>query len=480
MLAMLFAGMQPAPAMAAAGPTNCNFMTPPTHNVDPLEYAIATNPDVQYKWADLANAMGFGWCGGQTYDAKNNITEGYVGQNFDVTSKGVGSASPSYTLTAHYIGNGGGYDDNDRLVMTLSNFRVLFDPSGNSFQWTNPKYVLGNPVIGSSEIADNASNTADNFSKQYQYSVSGTVTHETDFSFTEGASLAEEVDVSVPDIADSKTTLTVSFSATQGWSDSTSTTTSQNIGDTYNAIIPADTQRTIEQETNYSTNSIDYSTNAEIVYDVSFSGFLKYGGNCEESLSRPQVAFNLGSAGNLGGHQNSLWGASDYIEDLYANNNIPNYNQGSGGSINWSEVEGGVYYDGSTSLSSGYSASDVDSLVNQEIYGNPEGANVKGTFTYNGTTTDMTATDPTPLYRLGSLSATGAIPTLDVNDTYDLSQLTLAGNDVAGVPFYGLGSLPVTWKVLSGNAVSISGDALTAVAPGTATVTASVTDTYVG
>jgi hypothetical protein len=61
-----------------------------------LEYSIATDPNVQYKWATLANDLGFGWCGGQISDssATNGISEGYVGENFDVQRKLDSNSNP--------------------------------------------------------------------------------------------------------------------------------------------------------------------------------------------------------------------------------------------------------------------------------------------------------------------------------------------------------------------------------------------------
>jgi len=84
-----------------------------------LQFKLVSDPVVLLHLASLANALGFGWCGG--------TNTGSVGTGFDVRR-----VDKQIWAQAHYNGSdpyAAGYRATDRLVMIFEDISLEIDPS---------------------------------------------------------------------------------------------------------------------------------------------------------------------------------------------------------------------------------------------------------------------------------------------------------------------------------------------------------------
>jgi hypothetical protein len=421
-----------------------NMITPDQKDEEQIKFAIANNSEVIYKWSLLAHYLGFGWCGGTKY--------GTVGTDFSVKR----TTDGNYELIANYREDdpyADGYRADDRLKITLSNFRVSFN--SDDFQMQPAITTTSGQRVASSYVASNEGEESTNFSKEYSYSTGGEITHET--NTTLGISIGMSTTVSANCMFGGvESTISTEFTAEHGWSDSTTKSTGDTITDTFEADVPAHTRRVIEQMTNDVISTINYKVNAEILYNVKFEGFLRNGGNAyiKHPTDRPTVKLELG---------NDVTSASEYLYDLYTHRNIPGYNTW----IDWSWLE----------TQEDVGASAINNLVVKRIYNSPEASLVEGKFTYKGIATSMRAGDPVPLYPLQTIDVTGTINPLFVGDTFNLNSLKLTGLDSKSTSYYNFDKLPIKWSIKSGDSFAqISGNTLTAKAQGSGALTATIGD----
>ena len=143
----------------------------------------------------------------------------------------------------------------------------------------------------------------------------------------------------------------------------------------------------------------------------------------------------------------TLTGA-DQNSDLYSLAGLP---------TTWSIVSGNSFASISGSALTGLAAGPV--TVEAAVYGLISQLN-------------LTVYNPS---QLNAVTATSSLPDMRVGDNCNLSQLVaLAGSDQYSNSF-DISGLPVSWSIVpGGNYASISGDTLTAIAPGSGTITASV------
>lgn len=271
-----------------------------------LRYKVASHPIVIEKLALLAHVLGFGWCGGTRSQ--------HIGGDFDVSKSGT-----SYILQARYNKNdpfSDGYWADRRLKITLSKFIVLIDPSKLSF--AKPYITEMEPSTLSTSVATNFSHeTAANTTCTASYQLAKTVTHSTNFSFTEGVKISAKQKVSIP-FAESEISEEFSFSSTQGWTNSESTTESETLAKSCNVEVPRRSKVHVAVIVERTKSEVNYTGEALVEFDVAFEGFLRWSGNGRKDhpTNRPTMKAQFGSE--------EKHGLEDII-DQYEHRHIPGY-----------------------------------------------------------------------------------------------------------------------------------------------------------
>ncbi|MDD1443904.1 aerolysin family beta-barrel pore-forming toxin [Dolichospermum sp. ST_sed3] len=87
----------------------------------------------------------------------------------------------------------------------------------------------------------------------------------------------------------------LSASASQGWTNSKTTTKTITNTAAYTAPLPSRTERTVSLLALQTSSSVDYTSVAQVSFDISYSGFLSAGANAREDATtdRPVVTVNL-------------------------------------------------------------------------------------------------------------------------------------------------------------------------------------------
>ena len=270
-------------------------------------YRVATDPTVTYNLAKLASMLGFAWAGGTQY--------GTVGQGFDVS---YAPGTKSYVLQAHYNASdpyASGYRANERLKITLSNFRTEIDAS--SFVYGTPVEGGHTPIQLDSYMAVNHSDYEDSVSKTFSKSTTTTTEHSTSTSLELGFSVSVEKTAKVPLVGEVTATTEFTFNHTDEWGSSESHEESFTAEDSYTAVVPPHSKRLLKMVATQIESSVAYTAYGKIVFDIEFSGFMSAGANALPSHTedRPTVTLKFGTA--------TVSGLQDIL-DQYARRNIPN------------------------------------------------------------------------------------------------------------------------------------------------------------
>lgn len=276
-------------------------------DVENLKYRVASDPTLIRNLAYFAHYLGFAWCGG--------TQSPYIGHNFDVFRNSDGS----YSMNAHYNSNDP-YADGDsahkRLKIRLKNFRVTIDPS--TFAYEDPVQTELTPIVLDEGYATNPSGTDSMISVALSSSHTETYSHETSVSLTLGVTVGITASASVPFGGGVEASTEFSFSTSQGWT--SSTTTSEVVGTewTYTAQVPAQSRKRITLLATRSKSDVSYTANAHVSFDIELEGFLRSSGNArsDHPTHRPTVTATFGSS-NMPGF--------DAILDQYDHSHIPGY-----------------------------------------------------------------------------------------------------------------------------------------------------------
>ena len=271
-----------------------------------LKFKVASDPNVISKLALFAHMLGFGWCGG----TRSNL----VGNDFEVRKSG-----DEYLLKGHYDSKdpyADGYWADKRLHIALRNFRITFDP--RSFVYGTPQIASLKPLMVSSYLARNDGDEEDTATKTFTYQLTEAVAHTTNFSFTEGFKVAVKWKAEIPFFGGGEASTEFSFGATQGWSDSSTTTEGETDTSTYTGKLPPHTQRLIRLIASRVSSDITYTATARIGFDVEFYNFLRYSGNAraDHPQDRPFVTLKFGTD-----YRDGL----DDIADKWKHRGIPGY-----------------------------------------------------------------------------------------------------------------------------------------------------------
>ena len=271
-----------------------------------LQFKLVSDPVVLLHLASLANALGFGWCGG--------TNTGSVGTGFDVRR-----VDKQIWAQAHYNGSdpyAAGYRATDRLVMIFEDISLEIDPS--TIQYGKPVLTKFEPSLISTLKTPNYGLTQIEARKEFTYELTETLTHTSSFSFTEGVKIAHTMTAKVPEVAESSTTFEFTFSAEQGWSDSSSTTQGKAETSGITCTVPPKSQVDIDLFVTNTESKVSYTCTAKLAFKVTFSGFMRWSGNArvDHPSDRPTQNFTFGT--------DSLT-ACEHIVDLFDHRDQPGY-----------------------------------------------------------------------------------------------------------------------------------------------------------
>ncbi|WDV45465.1 aerolysin family beta-barrel pore-forming toxin [Clostridiaceae bacterium M8S5] len=276
-------------------------------NEEDLKAKIINSPDFIKQHAYLAHYMGLGWCGG--------TRSRYVGEDFNFRKEG-----NKYVLQARYNPNdphSGGFWADKRLKMTVSNVRFYIDT--NTIVKGTEKVTNLDPIVAQIYEAVNRGNTEDTAVASFIYTKSKTVSKSTNISFEESFAVKSTGSVSVL-FASASFEHGWSFKAGQSWTDTTSDVDSVTVSTDYQTTVPAKSKKTIKLISYKKKSEIPYTVNIYMDYDITFSGFLRWGGNArvDHPKHRPFVNVTFGQ-GDLT--------AQEEIKRMYQNRHIPGYSE---------------------------------------------------------------------------------------------------------------------------------------------------------
>lgn len=293
-----------------AGTVAERFAVKDAQGTDDLMGRIANDPTVIANLANIAQALGFAWCGGSDFNQ--------VGRGFDV----VRLAAGSYAIKAR--GHSGdpaykGPRGEKRLTITLSDFRLLIDPMTMSFGPALIEQLQPAAII--TKIAENRGAAEDSTAVNFDYQLTTTTSHTFAWKITEGikviASVKAKTKVGLQEV-EVTAGYEVGFSSEQAWSDTTTEASSDTLKHAYEAKIPARSRRAITLYATRNRAQVAYTADAVVAFSIQFDGFLKWEGNArtDHPTDRPDCTVKFGDAKTSG---------AEHILDLYHHRHVPVY-----------------------------------------------------------------------------------------------------------------------------------------------------------
>lgn len=209
----------------------------------------------------LAHYLGYAWVGG-------NHSQ-YVGEDMDVTRDGDG-----WVIRGNNDGGCDGYRCGDKTSIKVSNFAYNLDP--DSFKHgdvTQSDRQLVKTVVGWA-INDSDTpqsgydvtlryDTATNWSKTNTYGLSEKVTTKNKFKW--------------PLVGE--TELSIEIAANQSWASQNGGSTTTSLSQSVRPTVPAHSKIPVKIELYKADISYPYEFKADVSYDLTLSGFLRWGGN---------------------------------------------------------------------------------------------------------------------------------------------------------------------------------------------------------
>ncbi|NRD74398.1 aerolysin family beta-barrel pore-forming toxin [Shewanella sp. VB17] len=250
-------------------PTNDNSDTIPVLSTN--EIPAGDEIDVQWKLVNdrnnfvkpnsyLTHYLGYAWVGGDHSD--------YVGEDMDITREGDG-----WLIKGNNQGSCDGYRCRDKSTIRVNNFAYTLDEnrfSHGSITESNKELVktisanaVNNTDVPQQVVINLRYDTSTDWSKTNTYGLSEKVTTKNTFKW--------------PLVGE--TELSIEIAANQSWA-------SQNGGSETNGVtvearpmIPAHSSIPIKIALYKSSISYPYQFSADISYDITLNGFLRWGGN---------------------------------------------------------------------------------------------------------------------------------------------------------------------------------------------------------
>ncbi len=209
----------------------------------------------------LAHYLGYAWVGG-------NHSQ-YVGEDMDVTRDGDG-----WVIRGNNDGGCEGYRCGEKTAIKVSNFAYNLDP--DSFKHgdvTQSDRQLVKTVVGWA-INDSDTpqsgydvtlryDTATNWSKTNTYGLSEKVTTKNKFKW--------------PLVGE--TELSIEIAANQSWASQNGGSTTTSLSQSVRPTVPARSKIPVKIELYKADISYPYEFKADVSYDLTLSGFLRWGGN---------------------------------------------------------------------------------------------------------------------------------------------------------------------------------------------------------
>lgn len=277
------------------GQTKDTWCYPINDKGDIPDYAAQSVPegtelDVQYSLVNnrsefvkplsyLAHYLGYAWVGGNHSD--------YVGEDMNVWRSG-----DQWLIRGNNDGGCDGYRCGDKTTIKVDNFAYTLNDSD---------FWHGDVVESDKQLVKTISAVArNNLDEPQQVVVDLKVDEATNWSKTNTYGFAQKVqtenEFKWPLVGDTK--LTISFEANQSFANSNGGSSSEQVTLQARPFVPANSEIPIRVELYRSSISYPYRFGADISYDVTFDGFLRWSGNAWHSHpeNRPTVhhTFTMG------------------------------------------------------------------------------------------------------------------------------------------------------------------------------------------
>lgn len=247
-----------------------------------IQYALVTNhSNFVRPLSYLAHYLGYAWVGG------NNSP--YVGEDMDVRREG-----DSWVIQGNNGGSCDGYRCDEKTKITVDNFAYTLNDSdfwhGNVTESdrqlvkTVTAVARNNSDIPQQVVVDLKVDESTNWSKTNTYGFAQKVSTENTFKW--------------PLVGDTK--LTITLEANQSFANTNGGSTSEQVTLQARPTVPANSELPIRVELYRSSISYPYRFGADISYDVTYNGFLRWSGNAWNSHpdNRPYLehTFTMGRA----------------------------------------------------------------------------------------------------------------------------------------------------------------------------------------
>lgn len=288
-----------------------------THDVATLRYKIASDPTLIKYWANIANSLGYAWCAG----TKSNIP----GEDFSV--KLLDPRTNIYEISANkrdgdpFMDGNTYYRSGERLKMQISDFALLIDPV--TISYGTPMITSMTPLNMGTFCVINDSDTAADMSYTFHFEVSSSTSHTSEYSFTEGFELKQKWNAGIPGLGAAETEFTFKFDATQGWSNTTESGTSNYQDFSINVQVPPQSKRPIQLYAIRTQSSVDYSAKAVYNYNIKMNNFLaaSWNARADHTGDRPYEPFTFGRVNDKADDLSAV----EHLIDLYGHKDIPGY-----------------------------------------------------------------------------------------------------------------------------------------------------------
>lgn len=246
---------------------------------------IISSDDFISDHAGLADLLGFGWCGG--------TASKYVGEDFKFTRLGEGK----YSLKANYRSGdpyASGYQSDQRLEMIFDNVKLYID--GDTLEFGKSKITELEPVSSFSSYVVNDTDEPVTRYPRMSYTTGSSWSREDNVSFGQSLMVKNKYKFDIGFMG-SESEISVGLDFGQGWSTTNGTSEQIMYEERIEVPLAPHTKKKVEFIMLEDKADIPYNCNTYIEYDVTYKGFLRWGGNAHNThpTNRPVVSKTFGS-----------------------------------------------------------------------------------------------------------------------------------------------------------------------------------------
>lgn len=301
-------------------------------NKDLFLDGVFKDPQFIKGWAEIANYLGIGWCGGTasnvvggdfTVEKVTTLEEAAKYQNdFDGFQN-----VPFYVIKANYNKDdpyASGYRANERLKMFISDADILFDPDtlefGPALHSKLEPLAVVSKIIRNNSLSEITSPVA----VEYSDATSTSLTHSANVGIKLGVKHATVVKASPVGVG-ADVSNEVNFEISAGYNFSKTTVNSNIIVKKSEERISVPSKRKVAATVYALKNeaTFPYQGDVQAVYNITLSGFYRYKDNSEwgHAETRPNARVKFGSYTTKGENTEGLI-ATDDIMKQYINRSI--------------------------------------------------------------------------------------------------------------------------------------------------------------